>query len=99
MSNDAVKPLQNLLDAFNVRLARVEAQLGMDGAQVPARVVGAASASAAVDVDLSPQLKAYDEYVAQSLPPFLDVSKKLGNDTNKLAIVTERRLRLSARTC
>ncbi|RMX66953.1 hypothetical protein DD238_002701 [Peronospora effusa] len=90
MSNDVVKPLQNLLDAFGARLARVEAQLGMEGAHSSAREADAASPSAAVYVDLSPQLKAYDEYVAQYLPPFLDISKKLGDDTNKLATVTEK---------
>ncbi|CAI5737042.1 unnamed protein product [Peronospora destructor] len=91
MSNDdAVKPLQNLLDALGARLARVEAQLGMERAQTPVRVTGAASPSAALSIDLSPQLKAYDEYVAQYLPPFLDISKKLGDDTNTLAMVTEK---------
>lgn len=85
--SEAIKPLQSLLDAFGARLARVEAQLGVKGAPVPA---ASAAAPAAAPVELSPQLEAYDEYVAQYLPPFLEVSTKLGDDTRKLGEVTEK---------
>ncbi|KAL4167329.1 hypothetical protein KRP22_012815 [Phytophthora ramorum] len=89
--SDAVKPLQSLLDAFGQRLARVEAQLGVKGAATPAAAVDpAASAPSSAPVELSPQLEAYDEYVAQYLPPFVDVSSKLGDDTRKLGEVTEK---------
>ncbi|OWZ06968.1 Adenylyl cyclase-associated protein [Phytophthora megakarya] len=87
--SDAVKPLQNLLEAFSVRLAHVEAQLGVQGAPVSAAAAPVAAASSA-PVKLSPQLEAYDEYVSQYLPPFVDVSAKLGEDTKKLAEVTEK---------
>ncbi|POM70397.1 Adenylyl cyclase-associated protein [Phytophthora palmivora] len=87
--SDAVKPLQSLLEAFGARLARVEAQLGVQGVPAPAAVPAATVASAA-PVELSPQLEAYDEYVAQYLPPFLEVSAKLGEDTKKLGEVTEK---------
>ncbi|EEY70080.1 adenylyl cyclase-associated protein, putative [Phytophthora infestans T30-4] len=87
--SDAVKPLQSLLDAFGERLARVEAQLGVPVSPVPAPAA-AAAAVAAAPMELSPQLEAYDEYVAQYLPPFVDVAAKLGEDTKKLGEVTEK---------
>ncbi|KAG1709577.1 hypothetical protein DVH05_020227 [Phytophthora capsici] len=86
--SDAVKPLQSLLDAFGARLARVEAQLGVSGA--PTSAAPAATATAAAPVELSPQLEAYDEYVSQYLPPFVDVAAKLGEDAKKLGEVTEK---------
>ncbi|KAG3113891.1 hypothetical protein PI124_g7130 [Phytophthora idaei] len=85
--SDAVKPLQSLLDAFGERLARVEAQLGVAGTPTPAPAV---AVPAAAPVELSPQLEAYDEYVAQYLPPFVEVATKLGEDTKKLGEVTEK---------
>ncbi|RLN27385.1 hypothetical protein BBJ28_00025290 [Nothophytophthora sp. Chile5] len=85
--SEAVKPLQSLLDAFGARLARVEAQLGVEGAPAPA---APAAVPSAASVELSPQLEAYDEYVAQCLPPFLTASEKLGEDTRKLGEVTEK---------
>ncbi|KAE8885344.1 hypothetical protein PF005_g10005 [Phytophthora fragariae] len=90
--SDAVKPLQSLLDAFSARLARVEAQIGVKGAPAPAvsSPVAAAAEPSAAPVELSPQLEAYDEYVAQYLPTFLEVGNKLGDDTRKLGEVTEK---------
>ncbi|CAH0476290.1 unnamed protein product [Peronospora belbahrii] len=91
MSHDAVKPLQSLLDAFGARLTHLEAKLGVDQVLTPpVHVATSATPSTTVHVDLAPQLKAYDEYVARYLPPFLDMSNKLGEDTHKLAMVTEK---------
>jgi adenylyl cyclase-associated protein len=88
--SDAVKPLQSLLDAFSARLARVESQLGVKGAAAPAAASPAAPAVSAAPVELSPQLEAYDEYVAQYLPPFVEASNKLDDDTRKLGEVTQK---------
>ncbi|KAI9916912.1 hypothetical protein PsorP6_017864 [Peronosclerospora sorghi] len=87
MSSDAIKPLQTLLDTISARLARVEAQLGVEGYATTSAV---SEPSAAVSVELSPHLEAYDEYVAQYLPPFLVDCNKLGDDTRKLGEVTEK---------
>ncbi|KAG7375805.1 F-actin-capping protein subunit alpha [Phytophthora boehmeriae] len=89
--SEATKPLQSALDALSARLARVEAQLGVEGAPSPAAAAASpAAAPSAAPVELSPQLEAYDEYVAQYLPPFLSACNKLGDDTRKLGEVTEK---------
>lgn len=94
---DAVKPLQDLLAALSARLARVETQVGLEPGSSPAVAASsssssasAAPASSAVPVELSPALEAYDEYVAQYLPPFVAVAGRLGDDATKLAQLTER---------
>ncbi|DBA00337.1 TPA: LOW QUALITY PROTEIN: hypothetical protein N0F65_001532 [Lagenidium giganteum] len=87
-------PLQQLLEKLNARLANVEAKIGICGSSsplLPASPRGnAAPAAAAAAVELSPQLVAYDEYVRSHLPAFVNVCKKLGEDTTKLGTITER---------
>ncbi|TDH72682.1 hypothetical protein CCR75_002757 [Bremia lactucae] len=85
--SDAVKPLQSLLDAFEERLARIEAKLGVPAAS--ARTLPT-DVSFTVSEELSHLLEAYDEYVAQCLPPFIKVANMLGEDTQKLGEVTEK---------
>ncbi|RLN55371.1 hypothetical protein BBJ28_00021719 [Nothophytophthora sp. Chile5] len=77
---DTTLPLPSLLEAFDARLARLEAHLGVEGVSV----------SDADSVELAPQLQAYDEYVTQYSPPFLIAREKLGEGTRKLGEVTEK---------
>uniref|UniRef100_M4BRV8 C-CAP/cofactor C-like domain-containing protein n=1 Tax=Hyaloperonospora arabidopsidis (strain Emoy2) TaxID=559515 RepID=M4BRV8_HYAAE len=86
---DAIKPLQSLLDTFSTRLTRIEAQLGVEGASASSPS-SSCSPAAATSIELSPQVEAYDAYVAQYLPPFLSVCKKLGDETRRLGEVTEK---------
>lgn len=90
---DAVKPLQALLEKLTARLERVESKVGLSGAASPRAAAASspkAAAPAAVEVELAPQLVAYDEYVAQHLPQFVAVAGKLGGDAEKLASITQR---------
>ncbi|CEG37951.1 adenylyl cyclase-associated [Plasmopara halstedii] len=82
--SDATKPLQSLLDEISTRLARVEACLDVSNDFV------SSSSIAAPAEELPPQLVAYDKYVAQYLPPFVEVATRLSDDTKKLGEVTEK---------
>ncbi|POM60400.1 Adenylyl cyclase-associated protein [Phytophthora palmivora] len=80
---------QSLFDDFSVRLARVEAHLGLNAATE----------------GMAPQIDAYDVYVEECLPPFLIACEKLGDHTSQLggllqkAFTAQRAFLLLASRC
>jgi len=84
--SEALEPLQNLLEQLTSRLAAVEAQVGIQGPTTSTSTTSATTAQ----IETSPQVEAYDAYVAQTLPPFTSACLKLGDDAVILGGLTER---------
>lgn len=78
---EAVQPLQQLLQTLTERLKLVEDKVGLN-----TPVVQPPASKTSVD----PSICAYDDLVAQHLPPFIKSCDPLGDDIRKLGEITQK---------
>lgn len=69
-----------ILRDIQSRLSAIEAAVGLKS---PAAATGASEGSTGTTAAENPGVTAYDQYVAQSLPPFLAACDKLGGDVQQ----------------